>query len=191
VDAKGSRRRESGIGPQAVGSRIVTRSFSEEYNAAYQELLRLAHARLSREKAPISTMTLAHEVYLSLQGRGDLRFGTRLQFLAYASRAMRSLLVDMARERLAMKRSAELLPLTLGAEVSDYSGSPEGIVAIEQALVQLEAQDARQARITEMRLIAGMEIPDIAAALEISEPTVKRDWLRAKQFIAETLEKGA
>jgi len=168
----------------------VASSFSEKFNANYQDVLNLARARLSREKAPVSTMTLAHEIYLKLQGREDLQFTSDLKFLAYASRAMRSLLVDMARERLTQKRSAQLLPLTLGAEVIDGSGSPEEMLAIEQALTGLEARDPRLARITEMRLIFGMEIAEIAAVLEISEPTVKRDWQDAKKSITDALERS-
>src|SRR5437868_14330426 len=96
----------------------------------YSEIISLAHESLARERAPISTMTLVHELYLKLNDRADLRFGSREQFFAYASRAMRSLLVDMARERLAKKRSAELLPLTLGHEVADSGSTPEQLVAL-------------------------------------------------------------
>ena len=69
----------------------------------------------------------------------DLKFATTAQFMAYASRAMRSLLVDMARERLAQKRSAELMPLTLGADVPDLGGTPEQLVALDDALTRLGA----------------------------------------------------
>jgi DNA-directed RNA polymerase specialized sigma24 family protein len=93
----------------------MNHSARSAFEAAYADLLRLARSRLAREQAPISTGTLAHELYLDLQSRGELRFGSHAEFMAYASRAMRSLLVDMARERLAQKRDAELLPLTLGA----------------------------------------------------------------------------
>ncbi len=119
---------------QTIGS-----AFDDNYRA----LLRLAHARLAREQAPISTITLAHELYLGLQGRSDLRFGSREEFLGCASRAMRSLLVDMARERLAQKRHAELLPLTLGEDVADRSGTPEQLLALNQALERLGQLDQR------------------------------------------------
>jgi RNA polymerase sigma factor (TIGR02999 family) len=159
------------------------------FTDAYPELMRLARARLAREQAPISTGTLAHELYLDLQRRDDLRFGSRPEFMAYASRAMRSLLVDMARERLAAKRHAELVPLTLANEVADGgSGSPEQLMALNQALERLGQVDARLLQVAEMRAVLGLEIPEIALALRISEPTVKRDWQRAKAFLHMTLD---
>ena len=107
--------------------------------------------------------------------------------MAYASRAMRSLLVDMARERMAQKRSAELMPLTLGADVPDLSGTPEQLVALDDALTRLGNVDGRLMRVAEMRVIMGLEVSEIAAALGISEPTVKRDWQRAKAYLHEAL----
>jgi RNA polymerase sigma factor (TIGR02999 family) len=157
------------------------------FRDSYPQLLALARARLARERAPISTGTLAHELYLNLRKRPDLKFVSTAQFMAYASRAMRSLLVDMARERLAQKRSAELLPLTLGAEVADFGGTPEQLVALDEALTKLGAVDGRLMRVAEMRVIMGMEVAEVAAALEISEPTVKRDWQRAKAYLHEAL----
>lgn len=157
----------------------------------YPQILALARARLAREQAPISTITLAHELYLSLQGREDLRFASMEQFLGYASRAMRSLLVDMARERLAHKRSAEVLPLTLGHDVSDDgAGTPEQILALNQAMERLGQADARLLRVTEMRAVMGMELAAIAQVLEVSEPTIKRDWQRAKAFLHDVLGAG-
>jgi RNA polymerase sigma factor (TIGR02999 family) len=165
----------------------VAEGFEERFAAGYAEILALARARLSREHAPISTGTLAHELYLNLRARNDLRFTSAGQFMAYASRAMRSLLVDMARERLAQKRHAELMPLTLGAEVPDMGGTPEQLVALDDALSRLGAVDDRLMRVAEMRVILGMDVAEIAAALEISEPTVKRDWQRAKAYLHEAL----
>ena len=153
------------------------------FRDSYPQLLALARARLARERAPISTGTLAHELYLNLRKRPDLKFASTAQFMTYASRTMRSLLVDMARERLAQKRSAELLPLTLGAEVADLGGTPEQLVALDEALTKLGAVDERLMRVAEMRVIMGMEVTEVAAALEISEPTVKRDWQLAKAYL--------
>jgi len=154
----------------------------------YAQLLVLARSRLSKEQAPISTITLAHELYLNLHGREDLSFGSMEQFLGYASRAMRSLLVDMARERIAQKRNAELLPLTMGEHVADSgSGTPEQMLALNQALERLGQADPRLLQVAEMRAVMGMEVPAIASALSVSEPTVKRDWQRAKAFLHDTL----
>jgi RNA polymerase sigma factor (TIGR02999 family) len=165
----------------------LAEGFEERFRANYADILRLARARLSRERSPISTVTLAHELYLNLQGRQDLRFASPGEFMAYASRAMRSLLVDMARERMAQKRHAELMPLTLGAEVPDLGGTPEQLVALDDALTRLGTVDERLMRVAELRVIMGMEVSEVALALAISEPTVKRDWQRAKAFLHEAL----
>jgi RNA polymerase sigma factor (TIGR02999 family) len=158
------------------------------YEQAYQDLLRLARVRLAREQAQISTITLAHELYLSLQGRPGLAFGTREEFLAYASRAMRSLLVDMARERLAAKRHAQCLPLTLGEDVADRGhGTPEQLLVLNEALEQLGRIDERLLQVAEMRAVMGMDVGQVAAALRLSEPTIKRDWQRAKAFLQDAL----
>ena len=161
--------------------------FEERFQASYSDILRLARARLSRERAAVSTVTLAHELYLNLRDRDDLKFASAAQFMAYASRAMRSLLVDMARERLAQKRSAQLMPLTLGADVPDLGGTPEQLVALDDALTRLGLVDERLMRVAEMRVIMGMQVAEIADALGISEPTVKRDWQRAKAYLYEAL----
>jgi RNA polymerase sigma factor (TIGR02999 family) len=159
-------------------------AFSDDYAA----LLRLARARLARERAPISTVTLANELYLELRCRSDLRFASREEFLGYASRAMRSLLVDMARERLAKKRHAEFLPLTLGHDLVDVgAGTPEQLLALNQSLERLGQIDERLLRVAEMRAVMGMEVSEIALAMGLSEPTVKRDWQRAKAFLHDSL----
>jgi RNA polymerase sigma factor (TIGR02999 family) len=157
------------------------------FREGYVELLAMARARLAREHAPVSTGTLAHELYLNLRNRHDLKFANAAQFYAYAGRAMRSLLVDMARERMAQKRHAELMPLTLGAEVPDLGGTPEQLVALDEALSRLEALDDRLLRVAQMRVIMGLEVAEMAQALGVSEPTVKRDWQRAKAFLLEAL----
>jgi RNA polymerase sigma factor (TIGR02999 family) len=165
----------------------LTEGFEERFEASYSDILRLARARLSRERSPISTVTLAHELYLNLRHREGLTFATPAQFMAYASRAMRSLLVDMARQRLAQKRSAELLPLTLGAEVPDLGGTPEQLVALDGALSRLGAVDGRLMHVAELRVVMGLEVTEIAEALGVSVATVKRDWQRAKAFLYEAL----
>jgi RNA polymerase sigma factor (TIGR02999 family) len=158
------------------------------FSHSYAELLRVARARLVGEQAAIGAGTLAHELYLQLQHRTDLRFKGRGEFLAYASRAMRHLLVDMARERLAAKRHAELLPLTLGVQVADGGRTPEQWLQLEEALQRLGELDARLLQVAELRALMGLEVREVAELLGVSEPTVKRDWQRAKAFLAGLLD---
>lgn len=167
---------------------MTEQGVTASFEAHYPQLLALARARLARERAPISATTLAHELWLSLSARDDLRFGSREEFLGYAGRAMRSLLVDMARERAAACRSAELLPLTLGHDVVDAgAGTPEQILALNEALERLGRADPRLLRVAELRAVLGLEVPEIARTLVLSEPTVKRDWQRAKAFLHDAL----
>lgn len=166
----------------------VSEGFESAFEKGYADILRLARNRLVGERAPISTVTLAHEVYLSLRDKPELQFSSRKMFLAYAGRAMRSLLVDMARERLAQKRYSELVPLTLGNEVADIGGGrPEQILAMNEALDQLGLLDERLLRVAELRAVMGLELEEIAETLDISVPTVKRDWRRAKAFLYDAL----
>jgi RNA polymerase sigma factor (TIGR02999 family) len=165
----------------------VGEHIESEFRDAYDQILALARARLAREHAPISTVTLAHELFLQLHDRSDLRFSSRQQLLSYIGRAMRSLLVDMARARIAPKRSADLMPLTPGAEVQDHAGTPEQLVALAEALERLGKVDERLLQFAEMRVIVGLSIADIAAARGASEATIKRDWQRAKAFLFDVL----
>jgi RNA polymerase sigma factor (TIGR02999 family) len=151
--------------------------------ASYDDLLRLARARLAREQAPISAGTLVHELWLDLQARGELHFANRAAFLAYAGKAMRSLLVDMARERLARKRQGVQHGLTLGEELADAAATPEQTLALSQALERLGALDARLLQVAELRAVMGLPIDEVARLLDCSEATVKRDWQRAKAFL--------
>jgi RNA polymerase sigma factor (TIGR02999 family) len=163
------------------------RRVESEFRDAYAQVLAVARTRLAREKTPISPATLTHELFLQLRDRSDLRFSSRGQFLSYVGRAMRSLLVDMARARIAQKRSADLISLTLGSDVQDHGATPEQLVALDEALERLGKLDARLLRVAEMRVILGMEIADIARALHVSEPTIKRAWQRAKAFLSDAL----
>ncbi|HEY7642582.1 MAG TPA: ECF-type sigma factor [Steroidobacteraceae bacterium] len=165
----------------------MAEGFETRFEANYPDILRLARARLAREQSPISTVTLAHELYLNLRDRQNLKFASAAEFMAYASRAMRSLLVDMARERLAQKRSADLIPLTLGAAAPDFSGTPEQLIALDDALARLGAAEPRLMKVAELRVIMGMQVDEIADALGVSEPTVKRDWQRARAFLHDAL----
>lgn len=166
----------------------MAQTVGSAFQAAYRDIIAVARARLAREQVPMSAGTLAHEVYLGMRDRRDLLFNSRAEFLAYASRAMRSLLVDLARERLAQKRSAELLPLTLAIEVADQAaGTPEQWLQLNQAMERLGQIEPRLLQVCEMRAVLGLDMAEIAAALGLSEPTIKRDWKRAKAFLYDLL----
>lgn len=151
--------------------------------ALYQQLRVLARSKLRQERQPISTGTLVHELWLALADK-PLQFATQAQFLAYACKAMRSLLVDMARRRLAAKQHAELLPLTAAQGLPDGAfGQPEQWLQIDQALSALSRAHARLAQVAELHVLAGLSLAEIAGLLDLHLATVERDWSLAKGLL--------
>lgn len=160
----------------------------DAFTARYHEVRRLARARLASEQAAISTGTLVHELYLQLCQRDDLRFDSREQLLAYAGQAMRRLLVDMARHRLAQRRQAQLQPMTEDDDLADAGQpGPEQQLAMHQALQRLAAVSPRLARVAEARALLGLSVDEAADALGTSAATVKRDWWKARAFLLDAL----
>jgi RNA polymerase sigma factor (TIGR02999 family) len=164
-------------------------SIDDLFKKFHGEILTLAHALLARERAMVSTVTLVSELYLKLQSREDLRFAKLEQFMAYLSRTMRSHLVDEARKRIAHKRSADLVPLTLGIEVSDGGATPEKILELDQLVEGLGQDHPRLYKVAEMRIFMVMTVSEIAAALQVAEPTIKRDWQIIKAYMMDALGK--
>ena len=148
----------------------------------YQDLRRLAQRQLGREYAErtLDATALVHESYLKLGGAA-LAARDRAHFLAIASRAMRQVLVDKARDRKAAKRGGgvwERTTLTDGAWAAEFD--PDGMLALDEALGELEP---RQRQVVECRFFGGMEEQEIATALGVSERTVHRDWVKARAWL--------
>jgi len=160
------------------------------FDATYAELRRLARARLrdGGRNTVLDTTSLVHESYLRFLKVGELRFEDRKSFFGYASRVMRSVIVDSARERLAERRGSGVAALTLNTElVQDLANDEEGILRVHEALEVLEQADARLARVVEMRYFGGYTEQEIAQALEVTERTVQRDWEKARLILAAAL----
>ena len=162
------------------------------FDATYRELRRLARARLrgGGRDALLDTTALVHEAYLKLSSSAGLRFADRQRFLVYASRVMRSVIVDLARQRQTDRRGGQARHLTLTGDVIEQAGVPADeahILGVHEALQAMARQDARMAQVVEMRYFGGMRDAEIAAALGIGERTVRRDWELARLFLAEAL----
>lgn len=158
---------------------------------AYDELERLAAQRLRREfgraDVTLEPAAVVNETFLKLL-RSPVVFANRRHFFAFVSKAMLRVLIDYQRARSADKRGAERVRVTLsGAQVGD-SGLPIDVLAFDQALERLEAADPRKAEVARLRALWGLSMDEIAAVLEISEPTVRRDWRFARTWLAEVLE---
>lgn len=151
----------------------------------YNELRAIAARQLRRERSghTLQPTALVHEAYLKLVG-GELSASSRAHLLAIAARAMRQVLVDHARRRTAAKRGGEHSPTTLTDGSASIELDPEGLLALDRALDELEA---RQRQVVECRFFGGMEETEIARALGVSERTVRRDWVKARAWLYRAL----
>ncbi len=157
----------------------------------HAEMQRLARSALHRGERGVTLCTgaVVNEAYLKLFGQGQQRFRDRGHFLAIAATAMRQVLVDYARARLAGKRGGGQVTSLDALEHFDFAidADAEQIVAIDAALAALDALDPRARQVFELRFFAGLEVEEVAAAIAISAPTVKRDARFARAFIGEQL----
>jgi RNA polymerase sigma factor (TIGR02999 family) len=158
----------------------------------YGELDRLARSHLARN-APMTLIdapALIREVYLRLDQQTRLPGDNRGAFLAYASRAMRSVIVDYVRARAADRRGGGHRHVTLNTAIENQSFDEPQLEALDDALKSLERVDERAHRIVEMRYFGGMEIEEIASFLDLSAATVKRDWQKARAYLLHALAPG-
>ena len=157
-------------------------------SCVYSELTKLARAQLGRSgTVSLDAPSLVHEAYLRLAGRGLIESAKRNVFFAYASRVMRAVIVDYVREKHAQKRGGGEKMITLTTGVDAIVMDETSIEQLHEALESLEKIDARSHLVVEMRYFAGLREEDIAGILEVSLPTVKRDWRKARAFLFEQL----
>ena len=154
----------------------------------YDELHRLAESSLRRAGAPLTlgTTTLLHEAYLNIAGRENVAFSERSRFLAYASRAMRGLVIDYARSRRALKRGQQF-EITLANDDDPSSGAAtEKAAELERlgdALDELADLEPALAELVDLHFFCGFSFVEIAALRQVSERTVQRDWRKARLLL--------
>ncbi len=155
----------------------------------YADLKRIAHQQLMRLRPgdSFSTTVLVHETYERLAAQAGLDIQSREHLLAFCARAMRHVLIDSARKRRAAKRGSGQVLLELQEHDLPAGNDADSLLALEQALQQLEAHDARLVRLVELRVFAGLKPVDIAQLMGVNERTVQRDWLRAKAWVGAAL----
>ena len=158
----------------------------------YAELHRLAANYIRREAhKSVQATELIHEAYLRLVKDAPARFENRPHFVAIAAIAMRRLLVERARARVAAKRGG-VAHAQVTLDVSLLAGGGEAgqvdMIALDRALEDLARNDAQQARVVELRYFGGLSIEETAEALGISPATVKRDWAFARAWLLRSLE---
>jgi len=162
----------------------------ELFKALYGDLRRRAAQQLKGERPghTLSPTALVHEAYVRLAGRTEVAWKNRAHFLAVASQVMRGVLVDHARARQARKRPDARLRVTLEGIAATPQASDCEILALNDALEELEGFDPRQSQIVILRYFGGLSVDETAHVLDISPATVKREWTVAKAWLHRRLK---
>jgi RNA polymerase sigma-70 factor (ECF subfamily) len=159
----------------------------------YQELRRLAHAYMRRERSGhmLQTSALINEAYIRLVDHRGMRWQNRNHFYAVAAQAMRRVLVDYARSRNDLKHGGGVRMVELDQAVAVAQQQAADLIALDDALTDLAAFDPRKCQVVEMRYFGGMSADEIAEVLGVSVITVNRDWKTAKAWLLRTISPTA
>ena len=163
----------------------------ELFSVLYRELHRLAehHVRRAGSSLTLGATTLLHEAYLGIAGRETVSFEDQPRFLAYASRAMRGLVIDYARRRRARKRGRQLEITLDGDELpaDDALRTARELEELGEALDELAKVDPALAELVDLHFFCGFPFTEIAVLRGVSERTVQRDWRKARLLLHRTL----
>ncbi len=155
------------------------------WSALYGDLKRLARSRL-RRSGPITlldTTGLVNDAYVRMAAGQRPAYGSSEQFLAYASRVMRSVVIDLVRERQAERRGGDVERITLNTEVIGGVAAEEELLQVDQALENLARLEPRLCRVVEMRYFGGFTEAEVGGALGLTDRTVRRDWEKARLIL--------
>lgn len=163
---------------------------SAHFPLVYAQLKRLAHNQLYRERAnhTLHTTDLVHEAYLKLQKQQG-QFVNEAQFMALASQAMRRILISYAREKQSQKRGSNPQKITLTKANIAHETTAEEIISLHEALERFATFSERQAKVIEYWFFGGFKHEEIARILDVSLPTVRRDWRLARAWLSRELER--
>jgi RNA polymerase sigma factor (TIGR02999 family) len=160
--------------------------------AVYAEVKKLARSYLRRERSDhtLQTTALVNEAYLRLVDQRQVRWNNRAHFFGIAAQMMRRVLVDHARSRKADKRGRGEARVVLD-EAMEIAATPQNVdvLALDEALKELEALDPRQAQIVELRFFSGLSIEETAEVTSLSPATIKREWAAARAWLRRELER--
>ncbi|MGE0160310.1 MAG: sigma-70 family RNA polymerase sigma factor [Gemmatimonadales bacterium] len=161
------------------------------YPVVYERLQEIAHAHLGGGAAghTLSTTALVHEAYVKLVDADRIEWQDRAHFLALSSRAMRQILIDYARRHSAAKRGGDLRRVELDAELVAVSERAETLVALDDALARLAGFNPRMAEVVEHRFFGGLTEEETARMLGVTDRTVRRDWIKARGWLQQELER--
>jgi RNA polymerase sigma factor (TIGR02999 family) len=165
--------------------------YDELYPLIYDKLKNIAnmHIRKQYSNHTLSRTDLVHETYLKIIDQDSISFNDRNHFLAIASKCMRQILIDYARKKNAQKRGGKNQDLTyVEGILSTFDNKAQELIDIDEALNQLSALNERLSTVVEMRFFGEMSIEQTADALDVSESTVKRDWMKARGWLYKELK---
>lgn len=173
---------------QKLGSQ-TPEAAQQVYTLLYDELHRVARGHMRREAQDhtLGATALVHEAWFRLSEQTRTQWLNRGHFMAMASTMMRRILVDYALAQRASKRGVTPEPLSTTLLNRQSAALDRDVVAVHDALLALEAQDPRAAKVVELKFFGGLEIEEIAQALEVSAATVKRDWTLARAWLRREL----
>jgi RNA polymerase sigma factor (TIGR02999 family) len=155
-----------------------------------RELRRLAHSYMRRENPDhtLQTTALVNEAYLKLVDQKRTRWQNRAHFFGIAAQIMRRILLNYARDQNRMKRGGRAIHVSLSKVDAMPAEKDREIIALNDALIRLEAVDERKARVVELRYFGGLSVDEVAEVLGIAPITVMRDWQFAKAWLARELQ---
>ena len=159
------------------------------FPVVYEELRRVARRALRRERTghTLATTGLVHEAYLRLVDQSRAEFQDRAHFFGIAARAMRQILVDYARRHRAAKRGGDQRVVTLDDGAVALEDRAEALIALDEALTDLETVDARLGQVVQCRFFGGLTEDETAEVVGVTARTVRRDWLKAKGWLYQQL----
>ena len=165
------------------------RAANELLPLVYDKLRTLAQSYMKQERGyqTLQPTAVVHEAYLRLIRYDRIDWQGKTHFFAIAATEMRRVLVDHARANQTVKRGAGVIKIVHDDNSASRDVSLVELIALDQALTRLDRENPRQSRIVEMRLFAGMLVPEIAKTLDISPTTVKQDWRVARAWLAAEL----
>jgi RNA polymerase sigma factor (TIGR02999 family) len=171
----------------AGGDRSVVDSL---FPIVYSQLRRQAQGQLRGERKDhtLNATALVHEAYLKLIDQTRVEWQNRAHFFAIAAQAMRRILINYANQRLAQKRGGGAVIATFDEGLVARESRAEELIALDQALERLRELNERQSKVVEYRFFGGLTQEEIAAVLDVSEPTVRRDWRLARAWLSRELK---
>ncbi len=158
----------------------------------YEDLRRLARIQLRRPGSPLTLnpTALVHEAYVKLADRTRLEYADRDHFLAACSVVMRNIVIDLARARRARKRGGDQVRVDVDPDVIRVDQEADRLLALDEAMRRLADLEPRLVRVVECRFFAGLTEAETARALDVSERTVRRDWVKGKGLLQVMLDGG-